>query len=140
MSPRYAHRCQSDALSETMMECWDLVPGGLPRAPRYALQLDVRYRRDARDPADAHKTWHAARTIDVSRSGVLLTTDETVAPGTTLELALLLPHDVACTHGVTIQCWCRTVRLDAQRQQQHIAVIAAEILSYAFHRDDPRTH
>jgi hypothetical protein len=118
------------------MECWDYVPGGLPRAPRYALQLDIRYRRDARDPAGAQHAWHAAQTIDVSRSGMLFTACESIAPGTTLELALLLPRSIACTHGVTIQCWCRTVRLHSHRE--NLAIIAAEILGYAFHREDPR--
>jgi hypothetical protein len=120
-----------------MMECWDYLPGGVPRAPRYALQLDVRYRHDAPDPADARTAWHTAQTIDVSRSGMLFTTDESIAPGTTLELALLLPRHTVFTPCV-IRCWCRTVRLHTEHE--NLAIIAAEILSYTFHRDDTRAH
>jgi hypothetical protein len=67
-------------------------PGGRDRAPRFQMQLPLHYR------CPGQQQWHAARTLNVSRSGVLFQVlealeghlGEALAQGAGLELRLTL--------------------------------------------------
>jgi hypothetical protein len=121
-----------------IFERFDAKPGGLPRAPRYHVQLMAHYRRDANDP------WRDAVTINLSRSGVLFSTSADIEPDMPLELSILLAVDRSGTSEfTTIECQCRSVRverrldrLDAESDGSGVpgVLVAAMIERYTFSR------
>jgi len=52
------------------------------RAPRYALQLPMRYRLTG----DGYKEWDAGETVNLSKSGVLFHCEKLLEVGTVLEI------------------------------------------------------
>jgi hypothetical protein len=104
---------------------FDEMPRGVPRAPRYSVQLHAYYRGA---PADA---WHEATTINMSRTGVLFTTADALRCGTPLELRVEIDIGPAEAPVIgTIECQCRTIRVEPPR-------VAARIERYAFRRGAP---
>jgi hypothetical protein len=116
------------------MECWDYVPGGMPRAPRYALPLHARYR------GEPCAGWHDAKVVNVSRSGVLFSASGVIAAGTLAELHIIISRAGvhATTATVSIHCRCRIVRIERTTDDDTDVRIAGEILSSTFHRIDQR--
>jgi hypothetical protein len=111
--------------STQRIERFDEMPGGVPRAPRYSVQLRAYYRGK---PADQ---WHEATTINMSRTGVLFTTADALPCGIALELRVQLDIGLAEARVLgTIECQCRTIRIEPQR-------VAARIERYAFRRGAP---
>jgi hypothetical protein len=121
------------------MESWEYIPGGLPRAPRFALSLYALYRRDAL------AAWHDATIVNMSRSGVLFSTTEPLSPSmearasnAPLELNVVLSQDALQTKAIIIRCQCRIVRIEPPLDGHAEARAAAMILSHALLRLDQR--
>jgi hypothetical protein len=59
-----------------------------PRAQRYPFQIPLHYRKfDFPD-------WHECRTVNISRTGILFETDQTLDPLTILEINVHFPSSV----------------------------------------------
>jgi hypothetical protein len=96
------------------------------RARRYDVRAPVRYRTDPTE------SWHTAETRNVSRSGVLLRTDELLDLDLPIELILDLPAVVTGEPAATVFCRGRVVRID--HAVDHAPLVAAEFSSYHFVR------
>jgi PilZ domain len=78
------------------------------RAPRYSIELPIRY-RTPNAPA-----WHDGRTENISRSGVLIRTQEPLPPRTPIEILIALPTEVGGGDAPVI-CRGRVVRTEPPR-------------------------
>jgi hypothetical protein len=96
------------------------------RARRYDVRAPVRYRTD---PTEA---WHSGETKNVSRSGMLLRTDELLDLDMPIELIVDLPAVIAGEPAGTVMCHGRVVRVDHAIDQAPL--VAAEFSSYRFVR------
>jgi len=101
-----------------------------PRAPRFTLQLPVHYR------VPGENLWRHGTTENISRSGVLFRTDETLQPHSRLEFSVELPTDVFGMAATEIQCRGEIVRQVDAAGEEVTPVLAARILDYQFHRTD----
>jgi len=103
------------------------------RAPRFPIDLPIRYRS-----ADAPE-WHEGRTENISRSGVLFRTGALLPPRTSIDILLALPAEVG-GREVPVICRGRVVRAEAAGVHTH-ATIAATFVAVRFaepHDTDPR--
>jgi hypothetical protein len=57
----------------------------ISRAQRFPLHIPIQYRRS--DPS----AWHESKTVNISRTGILFTTDQVLAPHTALEIQVRFP-------------------------------------------------
>jgi hypothetical protein len=99
------------------------------RAPRFALQLPVRYRRVG------ETRWHEGRTENISRSGILIWTDQPPTVDTLLEMSFVLPVG-GTPPGIV--CRGRIVRTVLPRAPHGLPGLAARISTYRFVRDANR--
>ncbi|MGH9789358.1 MAG: PilZ domain-containing protein [Candidatus Acidiferrales bacterium] len=76
----------------------------VPRAPRFALQIPVLFRR----PGEAE--WREGTTENVSRSGVLLRAEEAIPDRAPLEIRMALPAQIPGAQGASIICHAQVVR------------------------------
>ena len=98
------------------------------RAPRYPLQMTIRFRRCGDD------TWQEGQTLNISESGVLFrTSGPPVTRDTTLEMALEMSALGPRIANVT--CTGRVVR--AASATQSTATVAATIERYHLARSIP---
>jgi hypothetical protein len=95
------------------------------RAPRFVLPLVVRYR------SDGETGWHDGRIENISRSGMLIRTDEPPAVDTRLEMTFVLP--VGKTPPAVV-CRGRIVRT-VLPTAHGLPGLAATISSFRFVRD-----
>jgi hypothetical protein len=103
---------------------------GLPRAPRVAMDTLVLIRRAGED------TWRRGRTINISRTGLLLQTDGLqLDPPETVEVVVALPvfGDLAPTR---ILGTGRIVRAVAPSPPDSDPVMAAHLDTYRVLRDE----
>jgi len=98
---------------------------GLPRALRFALRVPVCFR------AKGQNEWRQGRTENMSRSGVLFTSDETLRTQEDVEMVFVLPVAAEDESTVVIACEGRVVRADVSF---HTGRMAAAFLSYRFLR------
>ncbi|HJZ77999.1 MAG TPA: PilZ domain-containing protein [Vicinamibacterales bacterium] len=96
------------------------------RARRYDVHTPVRYR------TDSNENWHSAETKNVSRSGVLLRTDELLDLDMPIELILDLPTVITGEPAATVLCHGRVVRVGHATDERPL--VAAEFSSYRFVR------
>jgi len=96
------------------------------RAPRYSIELPIRYRTpDA--PA-----WHDGRTENISCSGVLIRTQELLPPRTLIEILITLPSEVGGRDAPAI-CRGRVVRTEPARAEgERPSAMAATIVDVGF--------
>ena len=99
---------------------------GLPRALRFALRVPVCFR------AKGQNEWRQGRTENMSRSGVLLTSDETLCAQEDVEMVFVLPMAAPGENTVVIACEGRVVRSEAPPASP--VRMAATFLSYRFLR------
>jgi hypothetical protein len=135
------------------MERFDDIPGGLPRAPRFRLHLWAQYRRGRSD------SWHDATTINVSRSGLLLCTTDSIDPESTstadpkststatpgatpgatrcaaLEVRFVLSFGPLDAPLSTVRCRGLIVRVEPRPDAEPGVLMAVTITRYAFRRD-----
>jgi hypothetical protein len=106
------------------------------RAPRYRLQIPLRYRSTGDDE------WRDGRTENISRSGVLFRTDRLMPPQTRIEMLLALPAELGGDAAATVICRGRIVRTELRAGDAGNdagPVVAATIAGYRIaHSSDPR--
>jgi hypothetical protein len=80
----------------------DIEPGD--RASRVPVELTLRYR------PGGEVGWSETKTINISRSGILFATDESLPIDTPLEMSLDLPLEVGGAPGTEVTCRGHVVR------------------------------
>jgi hypothetical protein len=109
------------------MEHQHSVPAETPRATRFPLCLRARYR------GEPSGSWHPAMTVNVSRTGVLLRGQASIAVGSFIDIVFRLSDSLLDKPSGAVVCHCRVVR--TQPAPEHADVlIAAEINEYDFAR------
>jgi hypothetical protein len=95
------------------------------RAPRFRLDLTVRYR------AVGDEEWRQAKTGNISSTGVLVRAEDALPLDTRLELRMALSLHEPAARGGEVSCVGRVVRLvvDPEADDQGFAVAIDE---YAF--------
>src|ERR1700733_9128116 len=96
------------------------------RAQRFYLHLPLRYRRLG------EKEWHAGKTENISRSGMLFEADEVLQPAAQLEINLVLPAEIAGLSATEVVCRGEVVRTVEHRGETVSPALAARILQYHF--------
>jgi len=87
------------------MASWSVQTRNVPRAPRFALQMPVLFRRLGEDE------WREGTTENVSRSGVLLRAGEALPERAAVEIRMALPTQIPGTEGASIICHAQVVRV-----------------------------
>jgi PAS domain S-box-containing protein len=105
-------------------------PPSLARAPRFQVQLPLKYRR-----LDEEK-WHAGETRNISRSGLLFQADDFshphLQPAVQLEINLVLPSEIAGLSPTEVICRGEIVRTVETSGEEMPPALAAKILQYQF--------
>jgi PAS domain S-box-containing protein len=96
------------------------------RAQRFQLHLPLRYRRLG------EKDWHAGKTENISRSGMLFQADEALQPNSQLEINLVLPAEIAGLSETEVVCRGEVVRTVEAQGSTLTPALAARILQYHF--------
>src|SRR5271165_6504278 len=96
------------------------------RAQRFQLHLPLRYRRLG------EKHWHEGTTENISRSGMLFSTDELLQPSSQLEINLVLPAEIAGLSATEVVCRGEVVRTIEPVGETLSPALAARILQYHF--------
>ncbi len=68
----------------------------IPRAMRYAMTAPIRYR------VAGSRDWNAGMTLNISRSGVLFTSEGEILPGAVIDMWLALPPAFDNTQGAEL--------------------------------------
>jgi PilZ domain len=105
------------------VEHWEVIDGGTPRAPRYALYLPLRYR------LRRELGWHRGVTMNISRSGLLFRAEELIPPQSKIEVRLQLELE----NPVEIVCSAEIVR-GIPPDVQGGTMLGATIAKFAFSR------
>jgi hypothetical protein len=92
---------------------------GIPRASRFSVQLEIRY-RGARD-----RQWRVGHTRNISRSGVLFSADAPLDLETPVELVLVLPGTVAGEPPSHLRCRGQVVRTTDEQPPYVAAAVSA---------------
>lgn len=95
------------------------------RAPRFVLQVPVRYRALGGDD------WHAGSTENMSRTGVLFRTEHLLPVSTTIEMLVTLPIGPG---GSEVRCRGRVVRAVPPVVPDSLPALATTISNYQFLR------
>jgi hypothetical protein len=99
------------------------------RAPRFAIQMPLRFR------ASGATEWHEGKSINVSRTGILFQSDIDLLPNTLLEMQLILPPEIVGKANVNVLCWGPVVRMVVPISAKEQTTSAAVILRYRFASD-----
>jgi hypothetical protein len=104
-----------------------------PRATRYAIPVSVLYR------PRGEKTWFEGRTENISKSGVLVRSDQVLAPNTPVEMLINIPAEISSPFAGTTICRGRIVRALGPSALEDRPAWAAAIIEYeSSHVVDPR--
>jgi len=98
------------------------------RGRRYPIRMTLRYR------TEADTQWQEARTVNISRTGVLFRTNNPLDIQTTLQMILLLPPELGGDDAAEVLCLGRIVRTVPPRSPDGPSFIAATISDYQFAR------
>lgn len=110
----FAHVVCSRAI--TVRPVTERRPAGVPRAPRFAVDLPVKYR------TSSDRDWQDAVTENVSRSGILFRSRRRLRPRTAVELVLEVPSAVAGAPPDDVACLGDVVRSEAVNGDSSVAV------------------
>ena len=102
---------------------------GLERAPRYDIQMGMRYR------TSGQTEWHNAQLENISRSGVLFRVGESLKVSALVEMRFMLPPGMAGKESAEVMCQCWVVRSSPPSADEKLHRMAAKILEYRFVRD-----
>ncbi len=110
------------------------APASLPRAPRFAIQMPLRYR------VSGQLDWHEGKTENISRSGVLFRANRSVELSTGIEMSFVLPVEVFNQPAAEVICSGLIVRTVPPSGAESFSFIGAKILDYHFlrGREGPR--
>jgi len=100
------------------------------RAPRYSLQMEIRYR-----PCE-EEAWDVGATENISRSGVLFKAKSLVEPGTPIEVILALPAEIDGAPAAHITFLGRFFRPFREESAQASPSLAVKILEFHFVRSN----
>jgi hypothetical protein len=109
-----------------MVEQWEDIEGGIPRAPRFPLRLAMSYRQSGAS------AWQGATTENVSRSGVLFRAPRSPDPFGPLDMTFVLPAHVLGEPEARVLCRGQVVRVGSYPTGE--SAIAATILEYELMR------
>ena len=101
---------------------------GLERAPRYDIQMGLRYR------ASGETEWREGQTENISRSGVLFRVHEPLKITELVEMRLFLPLNMSGGGAAEVFCQGWVVRVLPPSRADKLPVMAAKILEYRFER------
>jgi hypothetical protein len=101
---------------------------GRPREPRFAVNLQVRYRT----PDVPH--WQTAVTENISRSGVLLRAERSLTPRTAVELVLQVPNPFAGGPAGDVTCVGDVVRDEPRNGGTPTHAVAVAVGNYRLSR------
>lgn len=104
------------------------IPNESGRAPRYAIQMPLRYR------VRGQLNWHEGRMENISRSGVLFRGAHTIEPNAAVEMSFLLPANVPNEPAAEVICSGRIVRAVPPSGSVSQPAFAARIWDYRFVR------
>ena len=107
----------------------DTTLSGLERAPRYDMQMGMRYR------VGGETEWHDAEMENISRSGVLFRVGETLQVSELVEMRFMLPPGMAGKESAEVLCQGWVVRSSPPSADEKLHRMAAKILDYRFVRD-----
>jgi hypothetical protein len=96
-----------------------------PRAQRFPLQVPLHYRKKGM------LNWQEARTLNISRTGILFHTDESLPLNSTLDIRVYFPSDLAMScQGSIVRCEESTFAIRIHRYHLRHAqpVRSAELL------------
>src|SRR6266542_997 len=96
------------------------------RGRRYPIQMTLRYR------TDAEPQWQEGRTVNISRTGVLFSTNNPLEVRTALQMILKLPAEIAGDETAEVLCLGRIVRTMPPREPDGSTFLAATISGYLF--------
>jgi CheY-like chemotaxis protein len=96
------------------------------RAPRFYLQLPLKYRRLDEE------NWHDGETRNISRSGLLFQAEDVLQPTVQLEINLVLPAEIAGLSPTEVVCRGEIVRTVKSAAEEMPPALAAKILQYHF--------
>ena len=98
------------------------------RAPRYPIQVGLRYR------PTSETEWHQGQTENISRSGVLFQADSALEVKTSVELSFPLPVEIGGEPGALVFCEGQIVRTVLPPTTDARPALAAKILDFLFVR------
>ena len=102
---------------------------GISRAPRFSIQIPLRYR------PSGEIGWSEGRTENISRSGVLFEAEQIIGVETRVEISLMLPMEIAGEAGAEVVCRGQIVRTVLPPATDAPPELAARILDYRFVRE-----
>jgi hypothetical protein len=102
----------------------------VPRAPRYAVTLGMRYRQGRRMP------WLQGTTENIGTSGVLFLADRVLQPNTPVEMNFIMPPQIAGPAQTRVICFGRVVRTVPPSSPDARPALAATIAEYQLVRID----
>jgi hypothetical protein len=100
------------------------VPNSVERERRFSVRMPVYYR------LNGEKRWQRGTTENVSRSGALFRGELTAAPGTSVELRMLLPSEVSLDGGAQVICSGTIVRALTTPAAERLPFLATTISHY----------
>ena len=101
----------------------------VPRAERFPIRTPLRYRESGQ------AAWSEGTTVNISRSGVLFSSQKEIKPRTLLELRILFPEDVVGEKPANVICWGPVVRTEPPKYNDRQPELAVSILRYRFTRE-----
>jgi len=102
-----------------------------PRAPRYPVTIEMRYRQGT------HMPWLDGMTENISSSGVLFLADRALELNTPVEMNLIMPPQIVGSAATRVVCFGRVVRTVPPTPDARAAVaVAATIAGYRLVRGD----
>jgi PAS domain S-box-containing protein len=113
-----------EGLSGPQMGLWGEDVG--LRAPRISAHVPLRYR------IAGEQAWRETTTQNISRSGVLFASDQSLEPKIELEISLKLPPELEGIGGAEVWCRGEVVRNVVPRSSDVPAALAAKFLEYRF--------
>ena len=103
-------------------------PGGQPRATRFPMEASVLFR------APGEAGWRQGYSVNISRTGVLVTSDERgLSAEDRAEFVLVLPP-VRGGHGATVRCAGRVARVETVANTPECAGAGRFVLTIDEHR------
>ncbi len=104
------------------------VPGDARRAPRFVIQVPMRYR------AIGQVNWLEGKTENISRSGVLFRGEGPVDPNRPVEMTFILPVEISDEAPAEVICFGHVVRKVSSSDVEARPALAAMIEDYCFVR------
>ena len=104
--------------------------GYTPRAPRFPLQVPLRYRESGM------MHWREGETLNISRTGILFRSKQGLPLRSVLEMRIVFPAEIVRSSvPTTIACWGPVVRSQLLEFPETRPAFAATIRGYRFLRE-----